>query len=156
MDFASSGARFCAGERLFHQKDRTRSFDFARNFPVKVGRHTGDAPWENLTAFGNEFSEKVWIFVIDGFRRDIDATSGHSPIRAPKIRSTLCVFWFHWSLHLPMEGTPPQERIVLFLLETAGSIRAFFVARTDVAGSRLALSLRLRALKSNDIPWHDS
>jgi hypothetical protein len=50
------GARFLPAERLFHQKDRTRPLDLARNFPVEVRWHSSDAPWQNLAAFGDEFS----------------------------------------------------------------------------------------------------
>jgi hypothetical protein len=149
------GARFLPAEGLFHQKDRTRSLDFARNFPVEVSWHPSDAPWQNLATFGDKFSQKIRIFVIDGFGRDINTTPRHDPVCASKIRPPLCIFWFHCSLDLPMEGTPSKERIVFFLLETAGSVRAFFVAGAYVARSRFTFCFRLRALKSDDFPGHD-
>jgi hypothetical protein len=123
---------------------------------MQVGRHSGHSARQNLAAFSDKFFKQVWILVVDGFCRNIDASTRHNPVGPSEIRPAFGVFRFHYLLHLPMKGAPAQKGIVLFLLQTPRCIEAFFVARADVAGNRFTFRLRLRALKSNDFPWHDS
>jgi hypothetical protein len=143
-------------EHLLHQKNRPSSLDFASYFPMEMCRHSGDAAWQNFTAFRHEFLEQVWILVVDGFGGNIDPSTGHNPVGPSEVRSAFCGFRFHYLLHLPMKGASAQKRIVLFLLQPARCIQAFFVARADVTGNRFTFRLRFRALKSDDFPWHDS
>jgi hypothetical protein len=122
---------------------------------MKMRRHSGDAAWQNFAAFSDKLLEQVRILVVDGFCGDIDPSTGHDPVGPPEIRSAFGVFRFHYLLHLPMKGASAQKRIVLFLLQPARCIQAFFVARADVTGNRFTFRLRFRALKSDDFPRHD-
>jgi hypothetical protein len=123
---------------------------------MQMRRHSGHAAWQDFATFSHKFFEQVWILVVDGFCRYIDASTGHHPVGPSEVRSAFGGFRFHYLLHLPMKGASAQKRIVLFLLQPARCIEAFFVARADVAGNRFTFRLRLRALKSDDFPRHDS
>ena len=117
--------------------------------------HSGYPPGKNFSALSHEFLEQIRIFVVDRLCRDIDSTARHDPVGPPEIRSAFGVFWFHCLLHLSMQRTAAQKRIVFLFLKAAGCVGAFLVTRTDVAGNRLAFRFRFRALESNDFPWHD-
>jgi hypothetical protein len=123
---------------------------------MQMRRHSGHAAWENFATFSDKFLEQVWILVVDGFCGYIDAPTGHHPVSPSEVRSAFGGFRFHYLLHLPMKSASAQERIVLFLLKSARCVEAFFVAGADVTGNRFTFRLRLRALKSNDFPWHDN
>ena len=122
---------------------------------MKVRRHTGDASRQNFATLRHEFLEQVRIFIVDGFCGNIDPTARHDPVGPSEIRSAFGIFRFHCLLHLPMKGASTQEGIVLFFLEPAWRIWTFLVTRADVTGGWFAFRLRLRALESNDFPWHD-
>ena len=122
---------------------------------MEMRRHPGDSARQYLAAFSHEFLEQIRIFVVDGFCGNIDATAGHDPVRPSEIRSAFGIFRFHCLLHLPMKGASAKEGIVLFFLEPAWRIWAFLVTRADVTRGRFAFRFRLRALESNDFPWHD-
>jgi hypothetical protein len=143
-------------EHLLHEENRPSSLDFASYFPMQMRRHASDAPWQNFAAFSHEFFEQVWILVVDGFSGNIDASTRHDPVGPSEIRSAFGVLRFHYLLHLPMKGSSPEKRVVLFLLQATRCIEAFFVARAHVTGNRLAFRLRLRAFKSDDFPRHDN
>jgi hypothetical protein len=133
-------------EHLLHQQNRPSPLDFASYFPMQVCRHSGDAAWQNFATFSHKFFEQVRILVVDGFCGNIDASTRHNPVGPSEVRSAFGGFRFHYLLHLPMKGASAQKRIVLFLLQTARCIQAFFVARADVTGNRFTFRLRLRAL----------
>jgi hypothetical protein len=143
-------------EHLLHQENRTRPLDFAGDLPMEMCWHASDPSRQNLAAFGDEFLEQIRILVIDGFGCNIDPAARHNAVCPPEVRSAFGVFRFHRLFHLPMEGAPAQERIVLLLFQTAGRIRALLVTCTYIARNRFAFRFRLGALKSNNFPWHDS
>ena len=122
---------------------------------MKMGRHPGHSSRQDFAAFGDEFLEQVRVFVIDGFCGNIDATARHDPVGSSEIRSAFGIFRFHYLLHLPMKGASAKKRIVLFLLQAAGCIKAFFVTCGHVTRYRFTFRFRLRALKSDDISRHD-
>jgi hypothetical protein len=122
---------------------------------MQMCRHAGDAARKNFAAFSDKFFEQVWILVVDRFCGNIDPSTWHHPVGPSEIRSAFGVFRFHCLLDLPMKGASAQKRIVLFLLQSARCIQAFFVARADVTGNRFTFRLRLRALKSDDFPRHE-
>jgi hypothetical protein len=123
---------------------------------MQMSRHSGDAAGQDFAAFSHKFLEQIWILVIDGFSGNIDASTRHNPVSSSEIRSAFGVFRFHDLLHLPMKGASAQKRVVLFLLQPARCIQAFFVARTNVTGNRFTFRFRLRAFKSDDFPRHNS
>ena len=123
---------------------------------MEVRRHTGHPSRQNLAAFGHKFLEQIRIFVVDGFRGNIDATARHDPVCPSEIRSAFGVFRFHDLLHLPMKSTSAQERIVLFLFQPTRCIEAFFITRSHVTRNWFTFGLCLRALNSNDVPRHDN
>jgi hypothetical protein len=84
-----------AAATLLHQQHRTAAFDFARDFPVHVRGHAGDATGQNFAALGHELFQKIGILIIDCFGRDIDATARHGPIGAAEGRATFSGLWLH-------------------------------------------------------------
>ena len=123
---------------------------------MEMRRHPSDPSRQNLAAFSHEFLESIRIFVVDGFGGNVDATARHDPVCPSEIRSAFGSFRFHYLLNLSMKGASAQKRIVFFLLQAAGCIEALFVTRADVTGCWFPFRFRLRALKSNDFPRHDS
>ena len=117
--------------------------------------HAGDPSRQNFATFGDEFLQQIRILIINGFRRNIDPATGHDAVCPPEIRSAFCVFRFHRLFHLPMEGPPSQERVVLFLFQPAGRIRTLFVTRSYITRNRFPFRFCLSALESNDVSWHD-
>ena len=122
---------------------------------MKVRRHAGDPSRQYFAALRHEFLEQIRIFIVDGFCGNIDPTARHDPVCPSEIRSAFGVFRFHCLLHLPMKGASAKKRIVLFLLQAAGCIKAFFVTCGHVTRYRFTFRFRLRALKSDDISRHD-
>ena len=122
---------------------------------MQMRRHPGDPARQYFSAFSHEFLEQIRILIIDGFRGNIDATARHDPVGSSEIRSAFGIFRFHYLLHLPMKGASAKKRIVLFLLQAAGCIKAFFVTCGHVTRYRFTFRFRLRALKSDDISRHD-
>ena len=80
---------------LLHQQHRTAAFDFARDLPVHVRRHACDSPRQNFPALGHELFQQIGIFVIDCFRRDIDAAARHGTIGASKGGAAFGGLWLH-------------------------------------------------------------
>ncbi len=78
-----------------HQQHGAAAFDLAGDFTVEVGRHACDTAGENFAALGHEFFQKIGIFIIDCFGRDIDATARHGPIGAAEGRATFSGLWLH-------------------------------------------------------------
>jgi hypothetical protein len=145
-----------SGRLLFHQQHRTSALDFAGDLSMKMCWHTGDPSRQNFTAFSHEFLEQIRVFIVDSLCGYVDSTPRHNPICPSKIRSAFGVLGFHDLLHLAMQGASAEERIVLFFLQPAWCVGAFFVASTNVTRNRLACRSRFRALKSDDFPRHGS
>ena len=80
---------------LLHQQHRTAAFDFARDLPVHVRRHACDSPRQNFPALGHELFQQIGIFVIDCYRRDIDAAARHGAIGASKGGAAFGGLWLH-------------------------------------------------------------
>ena len=145
------------GVRLsLHQEHRRSSFDFAGDFPMEMRGHTSDPSRQNFAAFSHEFLEQIRIFVVDSLCGYIDATARHNPVCPSEIRSAFGILRFHDLLHLPMQGASAQERIVLLLFQPARCVGAFLVTSANVTRNWFAFRSRLRALKGNDFPRHDS
>ncbi len=132
------------------------ALDFAGDFAVHMRRHSGHAARQNLSAFGHEFFQQIRIFVIDRFRRDVDATSRHDAIGAAKRGAALGSFGLHDLPGLAVECVPLEERIIFFLLQPIRRAQTFFVARGHVARDRRAGSLRLCAFQSDYFLRHSS
>lgn len=141
---------------LLHQENRTSPLDFAGDPSMEMRWHPGDPTRQNFATFSHEFLKKIWIFVVDGLGGNIDATARHNPVCPSEIRSAFGIFRFHYLFHLPVKSASAQERVVLFLFQSARGIRTFFITRRDVTRNRLAFRFRLRALDRNDISRHDS
>lgn len=123
------------------------------------GGHSRDSAGNNFPGFGDKTTQKVGIFVIDGLEGDIDATAWHRAVGPAEIGAAL------WSLRLhglrkiklfdfAVQGVPAQERVVFFLFETSGSVRALFVACADVAGGRFAFGRCFGAFQNDDFSCH--
>jgi hypothetical protein len=54
-----------------------------------------------------------------------------------------------------MQRVAPEERIVFLLFQATRGIEAFFIARGDIAGDRLAFGSGLGALEDNDVSGHN-
>src|SRR4029077_9178490 len=81
--------------KLLHQQGRAAALDFARYPAVKMGRHTGDAPRENLAALADEFFQKIGVLVIDRLDGDVDPSPRHGAIGAAKSRTAFGGLWLH-------------------------------------------------------------
>ena len=140
---------------LLHQQDRPAPLDFAGDFPVHMSRHTGNATRKNLAALGDEFLQKIRIFVIDRFGSNIDPAPRHGAVGAAKSRSAFGGFGLHQQLFgFPVKSSPPQKRVVFLLFKTVRRPRAFFVPGSHVTRNRFAQRLRLGAFKDNDLLGH--
>ena len=84
-----------AAATLLHQQHRTAAFDFARDFPVHMRRHSSDSPWHNFAALGHEFFQEIGILIIDCFRRDIDAATWHGAVGAAECGAAFGGLWLH-------------------------------------------------------------
>jgi hypothetical protein len=84
-----------AAAMLLHQQHRTAAFDFARDFPVHMRRHSCNSPRQNFAALGHELFQQIGILVIDCFRRDIDAAARHGAIGASKSGAAFGGLWLH-------------------------------------------------------------
>jgi hypothetical protein len=80
---------------LFHQEDGARPLNLAGDFAMKVSRHPGHTAWKDLAALRDKFFQKIRIFIIDCFSRDIDPATRHNSICAAKIGPAFGVFRFH-------------------------------------------------------------
>ncbi len=78
-----------------HQEYGTAAFDFARDFPVDVCGHAGNATRQNFAALCNKFFQKIRVLVIDCFHGDIDPAPRHGPIGATKCRTAFWSFRLH-------------------------------------------------------------
>ena len=100
-----------------HQQHGTAALDFARDFPVHVCGHAGNATRQNFAALRNKFFQKIRVLVIDCLEGDIDPAPRHGTIGAAKCGTAFWSFWLHsWLPGLAVQGTLPQKRIVFFLL----------------------------------------
>src|SRR4029077_14888362 len=81
--------------KLLHQQGRAAALDFARYPAVKMGRHTGDAPRENLAALAHEFFQKIGVLVIDRLDGDVDASPRHGAIGSARSRTAYSGLWLH-------------------------------------------------------------
>jgi hypothetical protein len=122
---------------------------------VQVSGHAGDAPWQNLTTFGDKLTKQIGILVVQGLDCDIDATPGHGAVCAAEIRSAFSGFRFHKLLYFAMEGMASEERVIFFLFQAAWSVGAFFISGGDIAGDRFALGSGFGALEDNDVSRHN-
>jgi hypothetical protein len=62
---------------------------------MQISGHAGDAPRQDLTAFGDKFAEQIGVFIIQCLDCDIDAPPRHGAIGATEIRSAFGGFRFH-------------------------------------------------------------
>jgi hypothetical protein len=123
---------------------------------MEMRRHSSHAAGQDFSAFSDKFFQQIWILVVDGLGGNIDPAARHNSVSPSEIGSAFGGFGFHYLFHLPMKGAALEERIVFFLFQSTWRVEALFVTRGDIARSRFAFRLRLRALNSNDIPRHDS
>lgn len=141
--------------KLFHQKHRASTLDFACDLAVQMGWHAGDPAGNDLPGFGNEAFQKVWIFIIDGFHREIDSAAGHWTVGAPEVRAALWCFWLHgWLFDFPVQGMPFEVRVVLFLFKTARSFGAFLVTFAHVARYGFSFRPGFGAFQRDDFLCH--
>jgi hypothetical protein len=68
---------------------------------MQVSRHAGDAPRQNLSAFGDELAKEIRVLVIQRFNCDIDTTPRHRAIGATEVRSAFSGLRFHGAILLP-------------------------------------------------------
>lgn len=119
---------------LFHQEHGAGTFDLAGDLAMESGRHSRDATWENLTAFGHETLEQIGIFVVDRLDVDIDSAARHRAVGAAEVGAALWSFGLHGVLFdFAVKRVSVEIGVVFFLFETGRSARAFFIARCDVA-----------------------
>ena len=78
-----------------HQEDGTATLDFARDLPMHVRWHAGNATRQNLAALRNKFFQKIRVLVIDCFHGDIDSPPRHGPIGAAKCGTAFRSFRLH-------------------------------------------------------------
>lgn len=91
-----------------HQEHGTAAFDFARDFPVHVCGHAGNATRQNFAALADEFFQKIRVLVIDCLQGDIGPAPRHGPIGAAKCGTAFWSFWLHgWLPGLAVQGAPP-------------------------------------------------
>jgi len=62
---------------------------------MQMRRHAGNAAWKYFAAFGDEFFQKVGVFVIDRFDRDIDPAARHRAVGAAKSGTAFGGFRLH-------------------------------------------------------------
>jgi len=122
---------------------------------MEMRRHTGDATRKNLAAFGDELLQKIWVFVIDRFDRNINPASRHCPISAAKGGAAFGGLRLHL-FGFAMERVLTQERVVFLFLEPVRRARTFFVPSGHVARDRFPQRFCLGAFKSNDFLGHKS
>src|SRR5204863_7298627 len=143
-------------ERLLHQQDGAAALDFARDLAVHVSRHAGHASRQDLSALRHKFLQQIGIFIIDGFRGDIDAAPRHGAVGPAESGTAFGGLWLHDGLaRLPVQCMPLQEGIVFLFLEPVGGARALLVASAHVARDGGAERLRFRAFQSDDFLRHN-
>jgi len=132
---------------LFHQEDGARPLNLAGDFAMKVSRHPGHTAWKDLAALRDKFFQKVRIFIIDCFGRDINPATRHDSICAAKIGPAFGVFRFHGGLlHFSVQSVAAQERVVLSFLQASRGIRALLVPCADIPRNRSAFGFCFSAL----------
>ena len=123
------------------------------------GGHSRDSAGNDFPGFGDKTTQKVGIFIIDRFEGDIDATAWHRAVGPAEVGAALWSFRLHGLRKIKLfdfavQGVPAQERVVFFLFEASGSVRALFVACADVAGSRFAFGRCFCAFQNNNFSCH--
>lgn len=87
--------------RLLHQENIAGTLDRIGDLTVKVCRHSGHAPGEDLATFGGELLQKFGILEVDRFRRDVEAAMGHGAVSLAEITAAL---WCLWCAHSGVVG----------------------------------------------------
>lgn len=132
---------------------------------MQLGGYARNAAGKNLSCFGSELRQKLWIEHIDLLYGDIVTTTRHLTIASAKTNTAFRCFRFcrhglkssetlEGLAHFAMQRTTAEEGIILYLLKTARRAEALLVARSDVTGRRLSFGLSLGAFKDNDVSWH--
>jgi len=141
---------------LRKKADRAGLLDRAGDFAVQLCGNTGHATRKDLTGFSRELREKLRIGGDHLIGRDIMPATRHLAVRFAERNTTLDSFRLrHENLaKFAVKGATLKEVIEFHFFETTGCTQALFVARCDVTGRRLALSLGFGAFKNNNVAWH--
>ena len=109
---------------------------------MHLGGNAGDLARKNTTGIGREFGKNLWILVANLLERKVEALGGHRLVVLPEINAALNGLWFGHGIKrlgiqrlakLAVQGATFQERIILFLLQTARSVQALLVTSAGVA-----------------------
>ena len=136
--------------------DRAGLLDRAGDLAVELCGNSGDAAWKNLSGFSRELAKKIRIGADHLIGRNVMPATRHHAVRLTEIDTASYCFWLgHEKLaEFAVKSAALEEVIEFHFLQTARSAQALFIARSDVTGRRLALSLGFGAFKNNDLAWH--
>ena len=154
--FPSHESRSSDQRELLHQQHRTAALYFARDFPVHVCGHPSNSTRQNFAALRDKFLQEIRVLVIYCLHGDIDPSARHGPIGAAKCGTAFWSFRLHrLLLSFPVQGAPPQKRIVFFLLQAIRCPWTFLIALRHVARRRLTECFSFGAFEGNNFLGHE-